>query len=88
MAGEKSTPALRASLQEMLDLLAPMIKDARELPRLVPDLRLKTETSVICVLAERLIALLRKRDPLCENVKLGKASILAATLTGVGRAWL
>lgn len=88
LSREKSTEGLRATLQAMLDLVEPMLKDARDLPRQVPDIRLKCETSVICVLAERLVALLRKRDPLCDNVKLSKLSVFGATVAGVGRAWL
>ena len=84
----KSTEGLKAALLAMLDLVEPMLKDARDLPRKVPDVRLKCETSVICVLAERLVCLLRKRDPLCDNVKLAKPAVFAATLAGIGRAWL
>jgi len=64
-----------------------MLIEAQNLPRYVPDWRLNCETSIICVLAERLVALLGKRDPLCDNVKLGKISIAGATLTGLIRAW-
>ncbi len=87
LSHEQASPALRATLTAMLDKVDPMLVAARGLPRLVPDWRLKMETSVICVLAERLVALLRKRDPLCDNVKLGKPATLAATATGVLRAW-
>jgi len=83
----KASPALRSTLNAMLEKLAPMLATARDLPRHVPDVRLKCETSVICVLAENLTRLLSKRDPLCEDVKLGKASVGAATLTGIARAW-
>jgi hypothetical protein len=38
-------------------------------------------------LAERLVSLLRKRDPLYDNVKLGKVSVLSAAVTGMIRAW-
>ncbi|MGB9152797.1 MAG: squalene synthase HpnC [Alphaproteobacteria bacterium] len=84
----ESSEGLRATLLAMLDLVEPMLKDARQLPRQVPDVRLKCETSVICVLAERLVALLRKRDPLCDDVKLPKPAVFGATLNGVVRAWL
>jgi farnesyl-diphosphate farnesyltransferase len=85
---DRSTPALTAALQTMLDLMEPMLIEARRLPSCVPDVRLKCETSVIVVLAERLITLLRRRDPLCENVKLSKPAVLGATLTGLVRAWM
>jgi squalene synthase HpnC len=84
----ESTPALRAVLNDMLDRMAPMLKDARDIPRQVPDVRLKCETSVISVLAEKLTALLRRRDPIGDNVKLGKGAVILCTLQGIGRAWL
>jgi len=87
LSREKSTEGLRATLQAMLDKMEPMLKNARDVPRHVPDLRLKCETSVIGVLAEKLTALLRKRDPLCDNVKLSKFQVACATAIGVGRAW-
>lgn len=88
LSGPKSTQGLSQALQAMLDLVGPMLKEARHLPVQVPDIRLKCETSVICTLAERLVVLLRKRDPLCDNVKLGKLSIIGAAFSGIGRAWL
>lgn len=83
----KSTEALRKTLQAMLDRLEPMLIEARQLPPHVPDARLKAETSIICVLAEKLVALLHKRDPLCDDVKLGKLSVAVAASLGLMRAW-
>jgi len=88
LSHEQSSPGLEKTLQAMLDKMEPMLAEARSLPRHVPDWRLKCETSVICVLAERITALLRRRDPLCDNVKLGKAAVIGATVTGIIRAWL
>jgi squalene synthase HpnC len=88
LSNAESTEGLGATLQEILDRVEPMLKLARTLPRQVPDIRLKCEVSVICVLAERLVALLRKRDPLCDDVKLGKAGKIVAVIVGVVRAWL
>ncbi|MDE1900312.1 MAG: squalene synthase HpnC [Alphaproteobacteria bacterium] len=88
LSREESTPALHKSLLAMLDKTMPLAAAAHDLPRQVPDWRLRCETSVICVLAERLLALLRRRDPLFDNVKLGKLSMMTATVTGVVRAWL
>ncbi len=83
----KSSQGLRTSLNIMLDKLEPMMVLARTLPKHVPDWRLKAETAVIASLADRLIKLLRQRDPLCDNVKLGKSSVAMAALSGLGRAW-
>ncbi len=88
LSRERSEPGLRATLNHMLDKLDPMLATARDLPRNVPDSRLKMETSIICVLAERLVRLLRKRDPLCDNVKLGKTAKASAALTGIFRAYV
>jgi squalene synthase HpnC len=87
LSQDRSTPGLAAALGSMLDALEPMMEQAKGLPPAVPDPRLRCETSVIVVLAERLIRLLRRRDPLRDKVKLGKISILGATLAGLVRAW-
>lgn len=87
LSREKSSPALRKLIDMQLGRLRPMLVVARGLPGKVPDWRLKIETSVICVLAERLIRLLARRDPLADNVKLSKFSILTAALYGAARAF-
>ncbi|HUY69394.1 MAG TPA: squalene synthase HpnC [Alphaproteobacteria bacterium] len=87
LADEKAGAGLRAALDAMLERLDLMMPHARQLPRHVPDRRLKCEASVIEALAESLIALLRRRDPLCDNVKLGRISVLGAGLKGLARAW-
>ena len=58
--------------------------DAAMLPRSVSDLRLAAETSVIVELANKLIALLKRRDPLSERVHLSKwqAAAYAAHAAG------
>ncbi len=83
----QATPELRATFDAMLDRLDTMMLIARALPRQVPDTRLKCETSVIVALAKRLIALLRRRDPLADNVKLGKVTVAATVVGGLLRAW-
>ncbi len=87
LSHKASTPALRKVLDMQLERLTPMMVIARDLPRHVPDVRLKLETSIIHALAERLIKLLEKRDPLCDTVKLSKPAILLAILKGIARAF-
>jgi hydroxysqualene synthase len=82
------TPALRAVLDDMLDQLKPMMQQAWQMPHSISDIRLKLETAVICALAESLVKLLRRRDPLCDNVKLSKPAIMFAVMRGCIRAWL
>lgn len=81
-----SMPALRATLTAMLDKMAPMMELARRFPSFVPDRRLRMEVAVIDALAERLVKLLRVRDPLCDKVKLGPLGFAEATATGIVRA--
>ena len=88
LAATNATTELRATLTAMLDRMQPMLKEARTFAHQIPDARLKAEVSVITSLADRLVSLLYKRDPLSQNVKLGKASILCATLSGVVRAFI
>ncbi|MDP9127906.1 MAG: squalene synthase HpnC [Pseudomonadota bacterium] len=83
----ESTDHLRATIGAMLDRLQIMMAEARNLPKFVDDKRLKTETSVIAALGDRLIRLLRRRDPLCDKVKLGKFAVASATVKGIVKAW-
>ena len=88
LSGNQSSTGLMATLQAMLDELGPMMVVGRRIPSFVPDVRLKCETSIIAVLADRLIKLLRHRDPLCDKVKLDRISVFTAGLSGLVRAWL
>lgn len=85
LSAAKASPALRAVFDDVLDLTRPLIKLARTLPPQVTDPMLRFNTSVIVAVAERLEALLRKRDPLAEDVKLSRPSKLAAVATGALR---
>lgn len=87
LAAARSPAPLRAVLDAMLDRMEPMMREARALPRHVPDLRLKLETAVIASLADSLIDLLHRRDPLADNVKLSKARTIWAALRGCCRIW-
>lgn len=84
MLGEaQSTPELRTALDAVLDKLEPLLALARTFPPQIPAWRLRFEAAIIVALAEDLVALLRRRDPLSENVKLGKLAKLRALLRGL-----
>jgi len=87
LSHERLAAPLRQTLDDMLVLTEKLMETARKLPSHVPDFRLKLETSIIVVLAEDLIGLLRRRDPLADKVKLSKPAILWAALKGVARAF-
>ncbi len=50
--------------------------------------RLSLETAVIARLAQRLVTMLRHRDPLSQHVHLTKPGVLALTLFGIGAGLL
>lgn len=87
LAGDEASPALRRVLDKQLERLAPMLLEARKLPKNVPDIRLKLEISIIVALAESLVKLLKTRDPLRDDVKLSKPGIAMAALAGILRAF-
>jgi hypothetical protein len=87
LAKDKLTPAMRQVLDRQLERLKPMLEEARDLPRKVPDFRLKIETSVIAELAGRLTQHLQSRDPLAQNPKLSPLSIFFAAGAGTLKAF-
>lgn len=77
LSQSKASPELLKCLQSLADRTETLLPDAALLPSSVADLRLAVETSVILGLARRLIALLKRRDPLSERVHLSKWQVAA-----------
>ncbi len=77
LAAAQSSPALAACLRAVTERTASLLPAAAELPRQVRDLRLAVETGAIVGLAQRLVSLLRRGDPLQGGVHLGKGAALA-----------
>ncbi|MFQ5562217.1 MAG: squalene synthase HpnC [Parvularculaceae bacterium] len=76
------TPGLRKVIDRMLDGCEKLMPDARRLPAALTNRRLAMESAVIVNLAARLIALLRKGDPLAKRVALTKFDFATAGVTG------
>lgn len=85
---EKATPALRDTLDAVLNILDPLVKKGHELHKHVPDTMLKIDTSVIAVLADYMVRSLRKNDPLCQRTKPSKPAKVRALIIGSVRAFL
>ncbi|VFU09001.1 squalene synthase HpnC [Methylocella tundrae] len=83
LAADKASPQLRASLDGLIAKTATLIETGAALPPQVRDLRLSLETAVIAKLAQRLNQILRERDPLRDEVHLGKAAALGWACVGV-----
>lgn len=77
------TPALRRVIDRMLDGCDVLMKDARALPGALRSRHLAMESAVIVNLAARLIARLRRGDPLASRIALSKLDFARA---GVGGA--
>jgi squalene synthase HpnC len=81
LGAPKATPQLRQCLSELALRNKQLLMQGRALPRQIIDFRLRLEISAIYALALRIADLLIARDPLSENVKLGKGTMLVTTLT-------
>jgi len=88
LSGASSSAALRTTLDRMLERLGPMLDLAKTFPAQIRDPRLRYDTAVIVTIAARLVALLRGRDPLRENVKLNQIQKLTAMATGFVKMWM
>ncbi|MEO1311023.1 MAG: squalene synthase HpnC [Pseudomonadota bacterium] len=80
--GAAETPALRAVIERLLDGCERLMVDARDLPAVLKSRHLAMESAVIVRLADRLIALLRGRDPVATRVALAKIDFARAGLFG------
>lgn len=76
------SPGFRQVMDRMLDDCDALMIDARKLPSALKSKHLAMESAVIVRLADRLIALLRKGDPLATRVALNKFDFVSAGLRG------
>lgn len=82
LAATKASPQLRACLEDIVDKTAELMPQAGKLPLSVQDTRLGLETGVTVGLAQKLLALLKRRDPLSKRVHLTKVGVLTQALQG------
>ncbi len=84
----RATPELLACLHGLADRTGVMLEEGSHLPAQIKDLRLSLEIAAIVTLARHFVRLLRARDPLSENVRLGKLGVAGVGLAGVARGLL
>jgi len=82
-AGKASAP-LRACLDGLITKTDALVEAGAGLAPRVRDFRLRLETAVIATLARRLNQILRARDPLSEEVHLGKPAAFGWACVGIG----
>lgn len=88
LALDRAGAGMRAVLDLSLDGVEDLMKKARTLPGKLKSRRLAMESAVIIRLADRLMALLRKGDPIAGRVALGKADFISCGLRGVASVWV
>jgi len=83
LAGDRASPALRDCIHGLARRTGELLRESRPFSARIRDTRLALEVAVIQRLAERLVVLLSRRDPLCERVHLGTAGVAGFGLLGV-----
>ena len=79
----QASPALLRCLHVLAGKTEQLLNEGRPLAAEVRDFRLGLEIAVIQAFADRIVRMLRVRDPLSERVHLGKVELLAFTLAAV-----
>ena len=84
MLGEaKSPPALLACLQALAVRTETLLDESKSLGADVRDFRLGLEISVIQAFADRIVGMLKVRDPLSERVHLSPLQLLGQSFAGI-----
>jgi squalene synthase HpnC len=79
----RGSPALLACIRRLAGRTGDLLRASRVFSAGIADARLALEVAVIQKLAERLVAVLSRRDPLSERVHLGKAGVAACAVLGL-----
>ena len=85
LAEPRATPQLLACLHGLANRTGAMLEDGAMLPVQINDWRLSLEISAIVTLARHFVQLLQTRDPLSDNVRLGKFGVAAVGALGVAK---
>ena len=83
LAKDRAAPELLKCLQSLARSTEALLDESRGLARDVKDTRLGLEISVIDAFADRIVNLLKVRDPLSENVHLSKQQMLTSALSAM-----
>ena len=86
LGAAKASPSLSRCLKRLAEKNRGLLEEGASLPREIKDFRLGLEIAVIIHHARKIADLLVARDPLSENVKLGKKQMLFGALAAVGAA--
>jgi hydroxysqualene synthase len=82
---ERASAPLLQCLHALADRTALLLDESKPLSAEVRDFRLGCEISVIQAFADKIVGLLKVRDPLSERVHLSPLQLLAQSLGGIAR---
>jgi squalene synthase HpnC len=83
LGAPRSSPALLKCLHALAQRTDALLQESLGFAAMIGDVRLSLEVAVITSLAQRIVRLLERRDPLSENVHLSKIGVMGGTLAGV-----
>ncbi len=83
LAAAHASAGLIGCIQKLASRTGALLRQSRPFSAAIDDTRLALEVAVIQTFAERLVALLSRRDPLSERVHLGKAGVAGFGLLGL-----
>ncbi|HEY0235232.1 MAG TPA: squalene/phytoene synthase family protein, partial [Afipia sp.] len=85
LGGERSPPALLNCLHGLAQRTENLLHEGRSLTGDIKDMRFALEIGVIEAFADRIVNLLKVRDPLGENVHLSKGQMAGIALSVLAR---
>jgi len=80
---ERASAGLLDCIHKLARRTGGLLRDSRPFTAAIQDSRLALEVAVIQTFAERLVAVLTRRDPLSQHVHLGKAGVAGFGLLGL-----
>jgi len=83
LGASKSSPQLLQCLHALAVRTETLLNESKSLCAEVKDFRLGLEIAVIQAFADRIVGMLKVRDPLCERVHLSPLELLGQSLGGV-----
>ena len=88
LGGDKASPSLLQCLHSLAARTEALLGEGRPLAAEVRDLRLGLEVAVIQMFADKIVALLKVRDPLSETVHLKPLQLLGYSVAGIAAEML
>jgi squalene synthase HpnC len=83
LGAPRASPALLQCLRSLAHRTDALLQEGHGFSAMIGDFRLSLEVAVITALAQRILRLIKTRDPLSENVHLTKIGVMGGTMAGV-----